>query len=94
MSRGRPRQFDFDQALDAALILFWRHGYEGTSLAALAQVMGINMPSLYSAFGNLDIPVFYDLDIGHVPPQMLLVNGASATFTFAPEQKTLCQTLR
>lgn len=52
MPRGRPRQFDFDQALDAALILFWRHGYEGTSLAALAQVMGINMPSLYSAFGN------------------------------------------
>jgi muramoyltetrapeptide carboxypeptidase LdcA involved in peptidoglycan recycling len=50
--------------------------------------------ALYSALGNLDIPVFYDLDIGHVPPQMLLVNGASATFTFAPEQKTLCQTLR
>jgi AcrR family transcriptional regulator len=38
--------------LDAALLLFWRHGYEGTSLSALAEAMGINMPSLYAAFGN------------------------------------------
>ncbi len=52
MPRGRPRQFDPDQALDAALLLFWRHGYEGASLAALADAMGVNMPSLYSTFGN------------------------------------------
>jgi AcrR family transcriptional regulator len=52
MSRGRPREFDLDKALDAAMSLFWQHGYEGTSLAALSEAMGINMPSLYAAFGN------------------------------------------
>lgn len=52
MSAGRPRVFDVDQALESALELFWRHGYEGTSLAMLTKAMGINTPSLYAAFGN------------------------------------------
>jgi AcrR family transcriptional regulator len=52
MPRGRPRAFDIEVALDAALLLFWRYGYEGTSLAALTESMGINVPSLYAAFGN------------------------------------------
>lgn len=51
-TKGRPREFDTDQALEAALLLFWRHGYEGASLAALTKCMGINVPSLYAAFGN------------------------------------------
>ncbi len=52
MPRGRPRKFNTEKALDEALLLFWRHGYEGTSLAALTKAMGINVPSLYAAFGN------------------------------------------
>lgn len=52
MPRGRPRQFDEEQALDTALRLFWRHGYEGTSIAALATAMGLTVPSVYNAFGN------------------------------------------
>lgn len=41
-----------DEALESALTLFWRHGYDGTSLSMLTEAMGINGPSLYAAFGN------------------------------------------
>jgi AcrR family transcriptional regulator len=51
---GRPRSFDPDKALDRAMHLFWRKGYEGTSLAELTHAMRINAPSLYAAFGNKD----------------------------------------
>jgi AcrR family transcriptional regulator len=49
---GRPREFDVEKALDRAIEVFWRHGYEGASIAHLTDAMGINPPSLYAAFGN------------------------------------------
>ena len=49
---GRPRSFDRDVALGAALEQFWRSGYEGTSLAMLTSAMGVTPPSLYAAFGD------------------------------------------
>jgi AcrR family transcriptional regulator len=49
---GRPRAFDVDQALDRAIEVFWRQGYEGASLSDLTEAMGINKTSMYKAFGN------------------------------------------
>ena len=52
MALGRPREFDVDKAIDRAMTLFWRKGYEGTSLTDLTATLGITRPSLYAAFGN------------------------------------------
>jgi AcrR family transcriptional regulator len=52
MPRGGKRTFDVDVALERAVELFARQGYEGTSIAELTAAMGINPPSLYAAFGN------------------------------------------
>ena len=49
---GRPRGFDRELALDTAMRLFWRHGYEGVSFQQLTAALGVAAPSLYAAFGN------------------------------------------
>ena len=49
---GRPRAFDTDEALDAAVEVFWRRGFAGASVSELAAAMGVNKPSVYGAFGD------------------------------------------
>jgi len=49
---GRRREFDLDQAVGIATDLFWRRGYEGTSVGDLTDAMGITAPSFYFAFGS------------------------------------------
>ena len=49
---ARTRTFDLDEALEQAMLVFWRLGYERATLTDLTEAMGINRPSLYAAFGN------------------------------------------
>ena len=52
VKKGRPLSFDREAALHQAMLLFWRHGYEATSLSDLTAAMGITAPSIYTAFGD------------------------------------------
>ncbi|MBL1276665.1 MAG: TetR/AcrR family transcriptional regulator [Ectothiorhodospiraceae bacterium] len=63
MKAGRHRSFDEDIALGKAMEVFWTNGYSGTSLIDLTQAMGINKPSLYSAFGNKEALFKKSLDM-------------------------------
>jgi AcrR family transcriptional regulator len=60
---GRPREFDIDKALERAMDLFWRQGYEGTSLADLTRGLGLTRPSLYAAFGRKERLFLKALDL-------------------------------
>jgi AcrR family transcriptional regulator len=49
---GRPREFDRDAALKAAMFVFWRKGFAAASMNDLCDAMGVRSPSLYAAFGS------------------------------------------
>ncbi len=49
---GRPKKFDRNEALQKAIGVFWKQGYEGASMKLLTESMGINSPSLYAEFGD------------------------------------------
>jgi AcrR family transcriptional regulator len=51
---ARPRVFDIEKAVRTATVMFWKNGYEQTSLANLTEEMGITPPSFYFAFGSKD----------------------------------------
>ncbi len=49
---GRPREFEGEDVIEAAMDVFWSHGYEGSSTQALCERTGLGRGSLYNAFGN------------------------------------------
>jgi TetR/AcrR family transcriptional regulator, copper-responsive repressor len=62
-SLGRPREFNRDEALQIAVKLFCKHGYEGVSIADLTHAMNISPPSLYAAFGGKEALYREALDV-------------------------------
>lgn len=76
-SRGRPREFDRQQALEIALKIFWTKGYEPASVAEICAAMQINPPSLYAAFGNksglfLEAAAYYERAYWDKPAKKLM----------------------
>ena len=51
---ARPKAFEPDHALDAAMGVFWAKGFEATSVADLVEATGVNRASLYGTFGDKD----------------------------------------
>ena len=77
---GRPRSFDRNAALAQAMLTFWRHGYESTSISDLTAAMGITPPSLYAAFGDkkrlfLETVQLY---LSAQPPQQMIAAAPTA----------------
>lgn len=80
MRCGRPRSFDREAALDAAMNVFWQYGYQGASMADLTAAMGINKPSLYAAFGDkakLFLQALQRYMEQHIQPKIVAFNGAT-----------------
>jgi TetR/AcrR family transcriptional repressor of nem operon len=94
---GRPSQFDRDAALDAALMAFWREGYQANSVKALSERLGITRSSFYNAFESREAMFMEALErylerspdraLEVVPPEGSICALITATF------RTICQSL-
>lgn len=83
---GRPRSYDRDAVLEAALDLFWRHGYESTSLEMLTDAMGISRSSFYAGFGSKHAVLIAALDA-------YAVKGRAALAEVGPSARALLEAI-
>ena len=86
--RGRPRQFDETEVLDAALAAFWRSGYGATSLDDLGRATGLNKPSIYASFGNKEVLFERVLDRYMATYGQTYLDALNATGDLACDLKT------
>ena len=89
MRTGRPREFCVDEVLDRAMTVFWRHGYEGASVAELTSAMGISTPSLYACFGSKEALFQAVLDRYHVRQKDFMESMLAAPTAYAVAEKFL-----
>lgn len=82
-SLGRPRQFDEGDVLSAMMNVFWRKGYEGTSLSDLVEATGLLRGSLYAAFGSKD--EMYARALAHYHSEMVAVGADALDASEDPE---------
>ena len=75
---GRPLSFDRDDVLQKAMLTFWRHGYETTSISDLTAAMGVTAPSLYAAFGDKKRLFLAAMQLYAGPPEVLAATVAQA----------------
>ena len=87
---GRPLSFDRDAALEQAMLTFWRHGYETTSIVDLTTAMKVTAPSLYTAFGDKKRLFLEAVRLYAGEPELMTqtIDGAATAFDAAREMLT------
>jgi TetR/AcrR family transcriptional repressor of nem operon len=98
---ARLREFDYEQVLDGALQLFWRDGYEATSLDGLLDEVGLSKSSFYGAFGSKHEMLLACLDryietvlqaniddLRRGPPRAAIIRSFEKILGFQPASKT------